>query len=298
MRTEAKIYSASFKALDSSDGSMTYEAIVSVFGNRDYAGDVVQPGAFSKSLANWAASGRPMPVYYAHRLDDPNMCIGSVLDAAEVLPGDARLADATGAAKENGGLWTKIQLDADNPTALQVWKLIKSKRLNQSSFTYEVKDGSFVMPMGTADQTDPADYAPPYYSLDELDVFEVGPCPLGCNDQTQVLATKDRQSEAKAEAIKDKSDEAMAFALAVLEAAGIPNPLETQTGSKVGRALSSKNEASLKTAYDEIGAVLSSLGSGSDDGADEGKTVPTARRSAKLAVLAGMAEFDLMTMEG
>lgn len=201
MATESKIFAAQTKVVGDGD-SYQYESLVSVFGNRDHAGDVVQPGAFQKSLDSWAASGAPIPVYYAHRMDDPDMCIGTVMDAAEVLPGDPRLAGAKGVAATNGGLWTRIQLDRGHPKADRVWQLIKDGRLNQASFTYEVKDGAMVWPMANEGEKE----MPPYYELNELDLFEVGPCPLGCNDATQVLATKSRQQEMARAAGHERKD--------------------------------------------------------------------------------------------
>src|SRR4051812_38886641 len=65
-----------------------FEAIVSVFNNKDLGGDIVRPGAFVKSLEYWNASGDPIPIYWSHRMDDPTYNVGEILDAKELAAGD------------------------------------------------------------------------------------------------------------------------------------------------------------------------------------------------------------------
>ena len=74
---------ASFKALDQGQG--IFEALVAVFGNVDRAGDLIVPGAFTKSLADWATRGRPIPVIFSHEWDNLDAFIGQVLVAQDSL---------------------------------------------------------------------------------------------------------------------------------------------------------------------------------------------------------------------
>lgn len=156
------------------DGTGTFEAVVSVFNNKDLAGDIVRPGAFAKSLEHWKAMGNPIPVYWSHRLDDPTYNIGQVIEAREITGSEA--PDWAGEwIKSHGGLYVKAQLDAYG-LGEHVGKLLKARRVNQFSFSYDVlqerkaKDGS--------------------NELLELWVHEVGPTPLGCNPLTELLAAK------------------------------------------------------------------------------------------------------------
>lgn len=173
-----------------------FEALVSVFGNEDSVGDVVMPGAFTKTIADWTASGDPIPVVWSHKWDDPFSHIGHVTDATE----------------SDRGLVVKGQLDLDNPTAQQVHKLLKARRVKQFSFAYDVEDGGW----GERDGRD-------VYELRELKLHEVGPCLLGANQETDLIA-------AKAQVLVD--------------------------GTKAGRVLSSKNYDALKAAHESIGQVL------------------------------------------
>lgn len=176
MRT--KTFPAHVKAAGEQDGleAGQFEAIVSVFGNVDHGGDVVMPGAFSRTLAEWRESGDPIPVIWSHQIGDPESHIGYVLDAAELLPGDERLPVKL---RDNGGLWVRAQLDLDEPRAAKVHRLLKGRRVKQFSFSYDVRDGA----LGERDGRD-------VYELRDLDLFEVGPTLLGMNPATDLVAAK------------------------------------------------------------------------------------------------------------
>ncbi len=156
-----------------------FEAIVSVFNNTDMAGDIVRPGAFTKTLAHWKSSGSPIPVYWSHRLDDPTYNIGYVLDAYEMAGGDKSIPDwASEHVRTNGGLYVKAQLD-DYGMGQHVGRLLKARRVNQFSFSYDEIDTRKAKD-GTTELLD-------------LWVHEVGPTPLGCNPLTELLAAKARE---------------------------------------------------------------------------------------------------------
>lgn len=58
------------------------EGYASVFGNVDQGGDVVLPGAFRKTLADWSRSKQPLPLIADHDLTTDGV-IGSVREARE-----------------------------------------------------------------------------------------------------------------------------------------------------------------------------------------------------------------------
>lgn len=154
-----------------------FEAVVSVFNNRDHGGDIVRPGAFKSSLEHWAKADAPIPVYWSHRLDDPNMNIGEVLDAEELEGGSKSIPTwANLWVQENGGLYIKGQLD-DFGMGAQVRHLMKRRRVKQFSFTYDV-----INEQRSKDDT----------ANELLDVFlhEVGPTPLGMNPMTELISAK------------------------------------------------------------------------------------------------------------
>jgi phage head maturation protease len=154
-----------------------FEAVVSVFNNRDHGGDIVRPGAFKSSLEHWSRSDAPIPVYWSHRLDDPNMNIGEVLDAEELTGGSKAIPDwANDWVREHGGLYIKAQLD-DFGMGKQVRHLMRKRRVKQFSYTYDV-----INEQRSKDNQ----------SNELLDVFlhEVGPTPLGMNPLTELISAK------------------------------------------------------------------------------------------------------------
>ncbi len=156
-----------FKALpDEPEG--TFEAIVAVFGNIDSYGDMIVPGAFKDSLAKWESSGRPIPVIFSHQWENIDAHIGEVLDAKEV----------------DKGLYVKGRVDLEEEFAAKVWKRMKNGTLTQFSFAYDIDEGAWVHKTQDGQQQD-------YYELRKLDLFEVGPCLVGANRETELLSVKD-----------------------------------------------------------------------------------------------------------
>lgn len=150
------------------DGQFT--ALVSVFGNVDMQGDILMPGCFAASLAAWKASGDPIPVIWSHEWSDPMAHIGEVLEAEET----------------SAGLQVTAQLDMTNPTAVQVFKLLKDHRVKEFSIGGDESDFTIVdTPNGPACQ------------VGTFNLFELGPCLKGANPATQLISTKSEEPEAE-----------------------------------------------------------------------------------------------------
>ncbi|WP_330339407.1 HK97 family phage prohead protease [Streptomyces sp. NBC_00557] len=196
---------AKVKAAGVADGLAEgqFVALVSVFNNEDSMGDVVRPGAFTQTLQDWAAKGDSIPVIWSHQWSDPFAHIGHVLEAQET----------------DQGLEVLGQIDdlGENDTADQVYRLLKGRRVTQFSFAYDVPNGGGAW---VKDDTHPWGG---YYELRQVDLHEVGPCLLGVNRETELLAAK---------------------------AASIA------AGAKAGRVLSQANYDRLTAAYQSIGEVL------------------------------------------
>lgn len=156
---------ARVKAAGESDGldPGQFTALVSVFGNEDSVGDVVMPGAFTKTLADWQAKGDPIPVIWSHDWSDPFSHIGHVVKAEETPD----------------GLQVTGQIDLDNPKAEQVYRLLKGRRVTQFSFAYDIEDAA----PAEQDGND-------VFQLKQLKLHEVGPTLIGANQETELLAAK------------------------------------------------------------------------------------------------------------
>ncbi|WP_432051258.1 HK97 family phage prohead protease [Streptomyces xiamenensis] len=221
-----------------------FEAIVAAY-NTDSVGDRITPGAFAETLAEWKGRGDPIPVLWSHMSADPDYHIGEVLEAEE----------------RPEGLWVKARLDLDEGSkAAKVYRLLKGRRVTQFSFAYDITEGSWV------DQKD----GESYYELRRLKLYEVGPTLIGANQATELLDVKsgDRPLRLSLEGATPSDADAIRTAV------------EAALGAKAGRALSAKNETSLKSARDalrkaadDIDEVLSAVAT--EPESDDEKATPT-----------------------
>lgn len=185
-------------------------AYASVFGNVDSTGDIVVRGAFANDLLRWAASPNYIPLLFAHNMTDPDYNIGHIVEAVE----------------DEVGLKVTAQLDLQNPKAVQVYRLLKGRRIDQMSFAYDVVDSVETYTDGEEST-----------ELRELKLYEVSVVTIGANQETEIMAVKE------------------AGRYAELMAASV----------KAGRVLSAKNESEIRSAHDALGRVLTVLDSTPDE---------------------------------
>lgn len=130
----------------------------------DSYGDVVAKGAFAQTIAEWQESGNVLPGLYGHRLDDPDYFIASALEMSE----------------DDHGWLVKGAFDLDQPKAQSVYRLVKSRRLNQLSFAFDVREeGVTTLDDGTTAN-----------ELRNVKVYEFSFVPVGANQDTEVIAVK------------------------------------------------------------------------------------------------------------
>lgn len=172
---KTKSFAARVKSVGTKDDedSGEFEALVSVFGNVDHYGEVVMPGAFKSTLAEWKGRGDPIPVIWSHQWADPFSHVGTVKSAEET----------------DKGLLIKGFISPEeraiNPTAAQVYNLLKTRRVTQFSFGFDVDDAG----MGERTEAD-GTKGRDVYELRALTLHEVGPCLLGVNPDTELLSVK------------------------------------------------------------------------------------------------------------
>jgi len=215
---QVKTCPAMIKAAGTHEGTDEggFEAIVATY-DVDSVGDRIVPGAFAKTLTEWRESGDPIPVVWSHKSDDPNYHVGYVLEAEE----------------RPEGLWVKAKIDTDAPTAAQVYRLLKGRRIRQFSFAYDEVDARPSEKAATGADKD----------LHELKVYEVGPTMIGANQRTNLLTVKQdpstrpcscqHETPAEPAPVAEKAAEPEQTAEKIAEAA---------TDLKAGRALSRQNE--------------------------------------------------------
>jgi len=141
----------------------------------DAYGDVVAKGAFADGIAHRKEQGIVLSGLYGHRIDDPHLNIAAAIDEGE----------------DEHGWWVKGAFDLDDTTAAKVYRLVKSGRIRELSFAYDVLDESSVeLEDGTKAN-----------ELRKLDVFEFSFVPIGANRDTSVVAVKSA-AEVLAEGMK------------------------------------------------------------------------------------------------
>lgn len=146
---------------DLAEGTIT--AYASVFGNIDSCGDVVEKGAFSRTIKEWEERDDVLPLLWGHNTSDPDYNIGAVTKASE----------------DDTGLLIEASFDLDNPKAAQVYRLCKGRRVHDLSFAFDIAESG----EGKVDDR-------PVRMLKDLDLYECSIVPYGANPQTEIVAVK------------------------------------------------------------------------------------------------------------
>jgi HK97 family phage prohead protease len=142
-------------AVKSIDEAGTFEGLASVYSNVDLGGDIVAPGAFTRTLQ---AKGGEVPVLWAHDMRAP-IGLGKLKDTAAGLSIQGRLVLSVGKARE-------------------AYDLLKAKVLRGLSIGYDVVRSDM---KGSARR------------LLELKLYEVSLVTLPMNELAQVSAVKSDQ---------------------------------------------------------------------------------------------------------
>lgn len=149
------------------DDSGQFEAYASVFDVIDSYGDMVVKGAFIDDLDRWGPNGSGIPLYWRHRMDDPFMNLGATKQSAE----------------DDHGLLVLGQFDLDEEHAARVYKLVKTGRVRQLSFAYDIVEAGWVEKTENGVNVS-------YYELRKLRIHEISIVPVGANQETEIIGVK------------------------------------------------------------------------------------------------------------
>lgn len=142
--------------IKSLDEEGVFEGYASTFGNRDLGGDIVEPGAFSKSLAARGARGVKMLLDH-----DPRQRIGAWTDLKE----------------DTSGLFVKGRLFMEKQIGRDTHVDLKGGALDKMSIGYRTKQS-------TDDGRRRARL------LKEVDLLEISLVPFAMNESANVTAVK------------------------------------------------------------------------------------------------------------
>jgi uncharacterized protein len=136
-----------------------FEGFGSVFGNVDSYKEIVAPGAFAETLAQWKASNKLPPVLWQHRSGEP---IGPYIDMEE----------------QPVGLWVKGQLLIDDvQRAKEARALMKAKAVNGLSIGFVTREDSYDRVTGIR-------------TLKKVDLWEVSVVTFPANPAAQISSVK------------------------------------------------------------------------------------------------------------
>lgn len=165
----AKILSVGKAAPDQPGGETTgtFRAMVSAYGNTDLYGDVVEKGAFTRSLAEWTLKATPIPCVWSHQMTNLDMILGGYTEVEDT----------------EKGLILQAELDLRHPPAARAHELMEKGIITEFSWSGEVREYELL------DDDDEDSWFPAMKILD-VDLWEAGPCFKGANPDTELISVK------------------------------------------------------------------------------------------------------------
>jgi len=184
----------------------TFHGIASVYGVEDLGGDMIEPGAFTKTLSE----NPTVPILWQH-------------DAHEVI--------GSGTLKEwQGKIIIDAQLDMDDPTAQKAHRKLKARLIKGLSIGFQTIKATF--------QDIVADGASKMIRrVQELKLWEVSIVTFPMLPQAQVTRVKSADADARLKALEDKvSALSAANATQVTEPAKVEEPQSTTPEPAAGHS--------------------------------------------------------------
>ncbi len=130
----------------------------SVFNVKDRGGDVVEEGAFAKSIAEYKSGSKSLPILWQHSPDEP---IGVWKSIKE----------------DSHGLYLEGQLAMKTVKGFEARELLEMKAITGLSIGYSIKDAEY-------------DKQKEAYMLKELDLWEVSLVTFPMNQEARIDAVK------------------------------------------------------------------------------------------------------------
>lgn len=155
-----------FKADMDVGGEGKFTALVSTFGTVDSQMEEIEPGAFTEGLKSFDKK-QPLPILWDHQWDDIWAHIGTAT-----------------AEQTEDGLIIEAQLDMDNPTAKQAYRLLSQGRVHEFSI------GGFEPAESATTDEDGIRH------VERFDLAEVSLTLKGANPDTQLIDIKSREADA------------------------------------------------------------------------------------------------------
>ena len=151
------------KAPEGADGVRSFEGYASTWTTTpDSYGDIVEKGAFAETLASLKASGKALPVLWAHEYYDPASFVAKVVDIEE----------------DDHGLRVRGEF-FDDPESLKVHRLLQERVVSEMSFAFDIEG---------FEQVNVGDLQ--VRKLTKLNLYEVSIVMFGANSDTSIESVK------------------------------------------------------------------------------------------------------------
>ena len=165
METKKALVQFDVKMEDDTSTRGVFSGYGSIFGNVDLGGDVVESGAFAKSLNEWTSKGQlPQMLWYHYD--------------QEIIGEWTKMVEDEKGLYVEGKLW--INGESRLERAVQAYNVLKSNSVKGLSIGYRVKDRE------TQENFDGAIIR----KLKEIELFEVSIAPWAMNPQASVTGVK------------------------------------------------------------------------------------------------------------
>lgn len=195
--TKAFTVPTAAKVMDEAQGVV--EHIVAVMGNLDRVGDIIHPGAFSKSLQD---RGLKVKVLDHHNTSSALNIVGKPIAIKELTREELPPELLTQFPEATGALWATTQFLVDTPEGAGIFARIKAGACDQYSIGYDpiVADYSTVEKDGVKSSV---------RNLREIRLWEYSPVVFGANPATNTISAKDAKpaDEAKVKPGDDETED-------------------------------------------------------------------------------------------
>lgn len=176
---EHKIFSSFTKVVDAAQGIV--EHIVAVMGNMDLGGDIIHPGAFTKTISERGLKVRCLD---HHQTDSVLRALGKPLAMKEIgrdeLPAELlqKFPEAV------GGLWVKTQYNLNTQAGHDAFQHIAAGDVDEYSIGYDALDSDYAkVKIGGVTKT--------VRNLRTIKLYEYSPVLFGMNPATTTISAKD-----------------------------------------------------------------------------------------------------------
>lgn len=160
------------------------EAVVSVFGNMDLQTDIIDSGAFTKTITE--RHGQVL-VLDAHRSNSATDVVGKPLEMRELTADELPIEVKSAFPEATGGLYTKTQFAIDTTKGKDIFNLISGGYVNKYSIGFQIMKQQFEERF--VKDSDGKTVKQRVRVIKEVKLYEYSPVVFAANEATATIST-------------------------------------------------------------------------------------------------------------